>query len=170
MPSNGSRNVAAAQPAELPRNWTDIRRDWPGLTAYQRFETAVAFLLTTVIGVVIIIALGRLILTVIDTLVLRALNPLDHGVFQFVFGEIMTLLIALEFNHTLQYVVAREKGVVQARVVILIALLALARKIIVTDLSSVSPAWLAAFAAICVSLGATYWAVSMAGRPRRVTT
>jgi len=40
------------------------------------------------------------------------------------------LLIALEFNHTLQYVVTREQSVIQIKVVLLIALLALARKLI----------------------------------------
>jgi len=41
---------------------------------------------------------------------LGTLNPLEHAVFQRVFGEIMTLLIALEFNHTLQYVISRDRG------------------------------------------------------------
>jgi Phosphate-starvation-inducible E family len=59
-----------------------------------------------------------------------------------------TLLISLEFNHTLQYVIAREKRIVQARVVILIVLLALARKAIVTDLTALSAGWLAGFAAL----------------------
>ena len=94
---------------ELPRNLTDLRRDWSGLSAYQRFETSVAFALTIVIAAVIVIALSRLFVTVVDTLVIRALNPLEHQVFQLVFGEILTLLIALEFNHTLQYVITRER-------------------------------------------------------------
>src|SRR5687768_18482090 len=103
---------------ELPRTWTAIRRDWGVLTLYQRFEASVALLLTFVIGAVIMIALVRLIAEVHESLVLRALNPLDHSVFQRVFGEVMTLLIALEFNHTLQYVVARERWIIQTRVVI----------------------------------------------------
>jgi Phosphate-starvation-inducible E family len=44
----------------------------------------------------------ELVVSVIDALVLRTLNPLDHTVFQHVFGHIMTVLIALEFNHSLQ--------------------------------------------------------------------
>lgn len=145
---------------ELPRNWTDIRRGWPALSAYQRFEASVALLLTTVIAIVIVIALSRLIVTVVETLVIRAMNPLEHETFQLVFGEILTLLIALEFNHTLQYVITHEKGIVQARIVLVIAQLALARKIIVTDLASTSPGWLAGLAALIVSLGAAYWLVS----------
>jgi hypothetical protein len=60
---------------------------------------------------------------VVDSILLRALNPLDHAVFQQVFGAIMTLLIALEFNHTLRYVGPSARGIIQARIVILIALL-----------------------------------------------
>src|SRR5437867_12772836 len=44
----------------------------------------------------------------------------------------MTLLIALECNHTMQYVITRERGIIQGKIVILIAQLALARKVIVT--------------------------------------
>src|SRR6266850_3645068 len=144
---------------QLPTNWIDVRRDWGLLTVYQRFETTVAFVLTFVIAAVIVVALWRLIISVADTLVMRSLNPLDHTVFQVVFGDIMTVLIALEFNHTLQYVITRERGIIQARIVILIALLALVRKVIVTDLSAVSAASVAALAALLLALGATYWLV-----------
>ena len=124
---------------------------------YRRFEAAVAFTLTVVISAVIVVALCRLIVSVADTLVLRTLNPLEHDVFQRVFGEIMTLLIALEFNHTLQYVVTGERGIIYTRMVILIALLALARKVIVVDLVAAAPAALVALAALTLALGVTYW-------------
>jgi len=142
---------------ELPHNWTEIRKEWPVLTFYQRFEVSVAYALTMVIGAVVLVAFIRLIVSVVDTLVLRTLNPLDHGVFQLVFGEIMTLLIALEFNHTLRYVITGERGIIQARIVILIALLALARKVIIVDLLDASPASIVALAALTLSLGIAYW-------------
>ena len=41
--------------------------------------------------------------------------------------------IALEFNHTLQYAVKREQSIIQTKVVLLIALLAMARKFIILD-------------------------------------
>jgi uncharacterized membrane protein (DUF373 family) len=107
---------------------------------YRRFEAFVAFVLTIVIGAIILVALVRLIVSVADTLVLRTLNPLDHTVFQRVFGEVMTLLIALEFNHTLRYVVSGERGIIHTKMVLLIALLALARKVIVMDLVDVDTA------------------------------
>jgi uncharacterized membrane protein (DUF373 family) len=142
---------------QLPRNWIDIRRDWPLLTLNQRLEASVAFLLTLVIDLVIFVALYRLVVSVVDTLILRTLNPLEHTVFQRVFGEIMTLLIALEFNHTMQYVITRERGIIQGKIVILIAQLALARKVIVTDPYEVSPTSVAALAALALALAVTYW-------------
>lgn len=73
------------------------------------------------------------------------------------FGEILTLLIALEFNHTLQYVVRREQSIIQTKVVLLIALLAMARKFIVLDLGTVSAGQLLGLSAITLVLGVTYW-------------
>jgi uncharacterized membrane protein (DUF373 family) len=144
-----------------PRNATgfDLRPRWSILSAYQRFEASVASVLTFVVGAVIVVALYRLIVGVVNSLLLDALNPLDHGVFQRVFGEIMTLLIALEFNHTLQYVVAGERGVIHMRTVILIAELALARKVIVMDLYDVAAGSLLALAAMSVALAITYWLI-----------
>jgi hypothetical protein len=34
-------------PEHLPRNWIEMRREWPGLTAYQRFEAFVVASPTT---------------------------------------------------------------------------------------------------------------------------
>jgi uncharacterized membrane protein (DUF373 family) len=149
---------------ELPRHWSAIRQHWPILTLYQRFETSLAYLLTFVIGAVIVVALGRLIVSVVHTLVLESLNPLEHSVFQQVFGEIMTLLIAMEFNHTLRYQISRELGVIQARVVILIALLALARKVVILDVQELTPAVVMSLGILALSLGATYWLIREANR------
>lgn len=126
-------------------------------TFYQRFESAVAFVLTLLITLVILVALFRLSVGIVGDLVFGALNPLDHQVFQMVFGEIMTLLIALEFNHTLQYVVTREQSIIQTKVVLLIALLAMARKFIILDLSKISATELFALAAATLVVGLVYW-------------
>ena len=137
--------------------WRELRRDWAVLSHYQRFESSVAFALTVIVGAIIVVALFRLIVNVTAGLVLGALDPLDHSVFQSVFGDVLTLLIALEFNHTLQYVVARQQSIIQTRVVFLIALLALARKFIIFDLRDMSPGHLLGLAAVTLSLGVTYW-------------
>jgi uncharacterized membrane protein (DUF373 family) len=124
---------------------------------YQHFERAVALVLTVVIALIIAVALYRLCVEVVNSLVFGAVNPLDHSVFQEVFGEIMTLLIALEFNHTLRYAVTRHQSVIQTKVVLLIALLALSRKFIILDIHTTTPDALVGLAAITLALGVTYW-------------
>ena len=138
--------------------WTRLRSEWEFLTYYQRFESSVAFVLTIIIGLIVLVALYRLTVNVTVGLLRGVLDPLDHKVFQTVFGDIITLLIALEFNHTLQYVVTREQSIIQMKVVLLIALLALARKFVL-DLSDVTAGHLLGLAAITLGLGITYWLV-----------
>ena len=133
-----------------------LREDWPLLTYYQRFESIVALVLTLIVGLIIVVALFRLTCAVVLGLIWGALNPLNHEVFQAVFGEIMTLLIALEFNHTLQYVVTRQQSIIQINVVLLIALLALARRFIILDLHTVTEGQLFGLAAAALALGVTY--------------
>jgi uncharacterized membrane protein (DUF373 family) len=132
-------------------------RSAAGRTTYQRFESLVALVLRLSISVIIILALGRLVATIVLGLVFHAQNPLDPKVFQNLFGDILTVLIALEFNHTLHYVVPSEQSVIQTKIVLLIALLALARKFIILDLRETTPNELFGLGAITLALGITYW-------------
>ena len=137
--------------------WRKLKQNWVVLSYYQRFEGVVAFGLTIVVGLIILVALYRLTSSVMVGLVFGVLDPLEPSAFQTVFGEILTLLIALEFNHTLQYVVKREQSIIQTKVVLLIALLAVARKFIILDLTEMGAAQLAGLAAIALALGICYW-------------
>jgi uncharacterized membrane protein (DUF373 family) len=138
------------------RSWHVIR-DWARLSGYGRFEGVVALILRFVVGLVIAVALCRVTARVVSGLLFGVLDPLEHTAFQLVFGEIMTLLIALEFNHTLHYVVVHEQGLIQAKTVILIALLALARKVIILDLHNTSPQQMFGLASLTLALAIAYW-------------
>jgi uncharacterized membrane protein (DUF373 family) len=141
----------------MAARWRHLKDNWALLSYYQRFESTVALALTMVVALIIAIALYRLAESVLAGLLLGVLDPLDHEVFQHVFGNIMTLIIALEFNHTLHGAVVREQSLVQVKVVLLIALLALARKFIILDLKEVSADQLIGLAAVTLVLGVTYW-------------
>jgi len=90
-----------------------LRDDWKLLGLYQRFESIVALILTVAIALIIVVALLHLGSTVVSGMLLGVLDPLQPQVFQTVFGEVLTVLIALEFNHTLQFVVARHQSIIQ---------------------------------------------------------
>lgn len=145
-------------------------RIWESL--YQRFERLVSVALTGLIGLVILVALYRLAASVVIGLVAGVVDPADPGVFQAIFGEVLTLMIALEFNHTLHLAGARHESIVQTRVVVLIALLALARKFIVMDFASATPEQVVALAAMAVALGLAYRLTrdgpASRGRERRI--
>ena len=121
---------------------SQLKAQWPVMSFYQRFESAVAVALTFVIGFIILVALYRLASTVFVGMLSGILDPLDQKVFQNVFGEIMTLLIALEFNHTV------------------------ARKFVILDLHEVGPAEMLGLAAVALALGVTYWLIRDRDEPR----
>jgi len=133
-----------------------MRSQWRLMTVYERFEQVVAITLSGVIALVIVISLIQLIRLVFTLLVMDALNPLDHKVFQLVFGATMTLLIAMEFKHSIVKVALRKESIIQVKTVILIAILALARKFIILE-PDVDPAKVAALAGTVLALGLTYW-------------
>jgi len=133
-----------------------MRSEWRLMTVYERFEQVVAITLSGVSALVIVISLIQLIRLVFTLLVMDALNPLDHKVFQLVFGATMTLLIAMEFKHSIVKVALRKEGIIQVKTVILIAILALARKFIILE-PDVDPAKVAALAGTVLALGLTYW-------------
>jgi uncharacterized membrane protein (DUF373 family) len=135
----------------------ETRLYWSIMSFYERFEHVVALLLTGLIAVVILIALWRLVSVVWSLLIVGALDPLEHAVFQNIFGHIMTLLIAMEFKHSILRVIARKERIIQVKTVLLIALLALARKFIILDLSTLSASLLAALALSTLALGGVYW-------------
>jgi uncharacterized membrane protein (DUF373 family) len=137
--------------------WAQVRSDWALLTFYQRFESVVALVLTTLIAMIIVVALYDLAKQVIMGLIFGVIDPLNQNVFQVIFGEVLTVLIALEFNHTLQFTVARQQSIIQTKVVLLISLLALSRKVIVLDLERTTPGELLGLAALTLALGVVYW-------------
>jgi uncharacterized membrane protein (DUF373 family) len=137
-------------------NLDELRVQWRVLTFYERFEQIIAHILSIVISVIIVVSLWQLIRAVIALLLSEALNPLDHAIFQAVFGMVMTLLIAMEFKNSITSVMLRRDHIVQVKTVILVAMLAIARKFIILDLAT-DPARIAALAAALVALGSVYW-------------
>ncbi|MFM0219320.1 MULTISPECIES: phosphate-starvation-inducible PsiE family protein [Paraburkholderia] len=140
----------------LRKDLDTLRVQWDLLTFYERFEQIVTHVLSVVISIIILVSLWQLIRAVISLLVSNALNPLDHEVYQTVFGMIMTLLIAMEFKHSITRVMARRDHIVQVKTVLLVALLAIARKFIILDPAG-APAQIAALAFALVALGSVYW-------------
>jgi len=137
----------------------ETRKHWPVMTFYERFEQVVAIILGFAIAVVVMVALWELLARISSLLIAGTLDPLDHRGFQNIFGMIMTLLIAMEFKHSIIRVIDRHESIIQVKTVLLIAMLALARKFIIIDTATTGADKLAALAAVILALGAAYWLV-----------
>jgi uncharacterized membrane protein (DUF373 family) len=146
--------------AALNDAFAETRRAWPGLGLYERFEQIICLLLTVVVSGVVVAALAVLLFRVAGLVLLGVVDPAEPAVFQAIFGMIVTVLIALEFNHTLLGVLERRHSIVQVRTVVLIALLAIARKFLILDLKEAEHTTLLGLAGAALALGAVYWLVA----------
>src|SRR6201995_5080718 len=130
------------------------------LSLYQRFEHIVVLILTALIAVIVVAALWTLSLKILFGLVLSgSLDPSDYSAFQAVFGMILTVIIALEFKKSLLVLAERRDIVIQVRSVVMIALLAICRKVIILDLTETDALHILAFAAAIFALGIVYWLI-----------
>jgi uncharacterized membrane protein (DUF373 family) len=143
----------------LQKEFAAARIAWRPLTLYQKFEHACILILTALIAIVIIFAIWNLALKIMLSVFTTGFDPTDYAVFQAVFGMIFTVIIALEFKRSLLVLAERRNSVVQARAVVLIALLAVVRKLIIVDLKETEAMQLFALSAAILALGGVYWLV-----------
>src|ERR1700736_4221283 len=147
-------------PMSIKEEFRDARQKLRLLSLYQRFEHVIVMFLTALIAVIVIAAVWNLSLKILFGLVLSgSLDTSDYTVFQAVFGMILTVIIALEFKKSLLVIAERRESVVQIRSVVMIALLAICRKVIILDLSETDALHILAFAATILALGVVYWLV-----------
>ncbi len=69
-------------------------------------------------------------------------------------------MIAFEFRNSINAVLEGKGLLIQVKIVVLIAIIALARKFLVLDPKEYDAGIMAAYAAIALSLGIIYWLLS----------
>jgi uncharacterized membrane protein (DUF373 family) len=143
----------------LQKEVAAARVAWQSLTLYQKFEHVCILILTGLIAIVIVFAIWNLTLKILISIFTTGFDPTDYAVFQAVFGMMFTVIIALEFKQSLLVPAERRNSVVQVRAVVLIALLAVARKMIILDLKETEAMQLFALSAAILALGGVYWLV-----------
>ncbi len=144
----------------LATEFRQLQSKWRTLSLYERFEQTVVAALTLVIALIVVLATWQLLGEMAGLLRRGAAKTADPQIFQGVFGMVLTVLIALEFKHTLLVVRHHRRAVVEVRSVVLIALLALVRRFIILDVYDASPAIIAALAGATVALGIVFWLVA----------
>ncbi len=145
-------------------NLAALKKDWAELTSYERFEQIVSRAIMLLISVIIVYSVVLVAVELFNDFKL-GLDFMEKELLQDVFGSILTILILLEFNHSIALGIANKSGIIQARTVVLIAVLVIARKIILLDFKTATLENLLGIGGLALALGLLYWLI---GAPRRI--
>lgn len=129
-----------------------------GTKGYQWFEKSVVAVLTVLVSISVVLTLGHAGMALYEIVSSEHLL-LDHGGFIKVFAAFMTVLIALEFNHTVLPDITTKAPLVKVRAVLLVALLALARKVVLVDFKLVEYTSMIGLAVLIIAVTGAYWAL-----------
>jgi uncharacterized membrane protein (DUF373 family) len=133
-----------------------LRRDWKAFSSYERFEQVVTRIIVLFVSVVIVFSLIFVAVELYEDFKLGT-EFMEKELLQDTFGSILTVLILLEFNHSIATAVTKRLGVIQARIVVLIAILVVARKIILLDFKTATLENLLGIGGMALALGVLYW-------------
>ena len=102
-----------------------FRKQARGRTPYEGFEQIILCILVFIISVIIVYALILVIITLADDF--RAgIVYMETGAMKDAFGLILTVIILLEFNHSIVLAIRQRSGAVQVRIIVLITIIVLA--------------------------------------------
>jgi uncharacterized membrane protein (DUF373 family) len=136
-----------------------VKTDWRKLATYGQFEritlTSVLILLSVLTAYVLVIA----VIQVVRDLALGEAF-MDKAALQDTFGLILTVIILLEFNHSVYVALTHRTGAIQVRIVVLIAILVIARKLMLQDFADIDVQTLLGFGGLLLALGGLYWLIS----------
>jgi uncharacterized membrane protein (DUF373 family) len=133
------------------------------LEEINKFERIVYTVLILLLGAVVICAIAELILMFIRDLFNPGIGLLDNGEIVAVLGSFLLVLITVELLDTMKAYIT--ENVIHVEVVVLLAIIAIARKVILLDPTSTSTdsGELIGIGIIVVGLAAAYYLIKKAG-------
>jgi uncharacterized membrane protein (DUF373 family) len=136
-----------------------FRKQAKGRTPYEWFEQIVLGVIVFIISLVIIYSLVLATITLADDLV-SGIGSMETSALKDTFGLILTVIILVEFNHSIVLAIRQRSGAIQVRIVVLITIMVLARKLVLLDYTTASVETLLGLGALALSLGGLYWLIS----------
>ena len=144
-----------------------LTKQLDGRTPYEKFELLVSAIIIFLVSTVIIYTTILASIELIEDFS-GGLRSIEAGVFKDTFGTILTILILLEFNHSIISALRHRTGAIQVSIIVLIAITVIARKLILLDYASTSLETLLGLGGLALALGALYWL--LAGIEQRTQT
>ena len=140
-----------------PKGFNKLKQLWPEMTIFERFEYILMLFVSMILAIIIMVAMMRLVENVYELVVAQATHTTEYRAFQTTFGVLLTLLIAFEFRNSINAMLEGKGLLIQVKIVVLIAVLAIARKFLVMEPKEYDAAMVAAYAGVALSLGLIYW-------------
>jgi uncharacterized membrane protein (DUF373 family) len=146
----------------LMPDFASLKRQWGELKFYERFEFIASRIVMLFISIVIVYLMVLWVVDLFNELKL-GIAFADAEALKDVFGSILTILILIEFNHSIALAITKRTGILQARFIVLIAILVIARKVILLDFATASFEQLIGISGIAIAFGVLYWLMSLGG-------
>ncbi len=131
------------------------------LVDYERFESIALRYVQLLLAVMTIFAIALVTIEIVRDFGLGE-EFMDKEVLRDAFGSLLSVLILIEFNHSVHVAIKHRSGAIQARMVVLIAVMVIARKLMLLDFAATEVRTLLSFGGILLALGALYWLISHA--------
>ena len=144
-----------------------FRKQAKGRTIYEWFEQIVLSILVLIICLVIVYSLIIATIKIFEDLV-SGIGFIETAALKDTFGLILTVIILVEFNHSIVLAIRQRSGAIQVRIVVLITIIVLARKLVLLDYATASVETLLGLGGLALSLGGLYWLISNGEQRRRV--
>src|ERR1700751_5148870 len=137
-----------------------LQRDWKQFLTYETFERIASRIVMFFIAIIIVYTLILMAMTLFDQIKFSP-TYIDTESLKDVFGSILTILILIEFNHSIALALSKRSGVLQARFIVLIAILVIARKVILLDFTTATFEQLIGISGIAIAFGILYWLINV---------
>jgi uncharacterized membrane protein (DUF373 family) len=137
-----------------------------GRTFYDQFEMIVSAIVIFLVSIVIVYTIILAAIKLVEDLS-SGITFADAGLFKDTFGMILTILILLEFNHSIISALRQRAGAMQVSIIVLISITVIARKFILLDYASASLETLLGLGGLTLALGALYWLITSVERRQR---
>ena len=93
-----------------------FRQQTKGRTLYEWFEQIILGIIVVIISLVIVYSLILATITLFDDL-MSGIGSMETGALKDTFGLILTVIILVEFNHSIVLAIRQRSGAIQVRIV-----------------------------------------------------
>ncbi len=142
------------------------RREFKFHAAYDHFETIISGILLVIISIIIVYSLILVVVTIVEDFH-SGVYFAETGAIKDTFGLILGLLILIEFNHSIALGMRSKSGVLQVRIIVLLAIIVIARKLILLNYDKIAMDTLLGLGGLALALGALYWLLTDVEHRRR---